>query len=68
MNFAIVLIIGLMAGTFLVLLLGIFQMARGGRGDALEQGERSNKLMVWRVTLQGAALLLAFLVMYAVKK
>lgn len=68
MNFAIVLIIGLMAGTFLVLLLGIFQMARGGRGDALEQGERSNKLMVWRVTLQGAALLLAFLVMYAVKE
>lgn len=68
MNLAIILIIALMAGTFIVLLLGIAQMARGGKGDALEQGERSNKLMVWRVTLQGAALLLAFLVMYAVKK
>ena len=68
MNLAIILIIALMGATFVVLLLGIIQMAKGGKGDAVEQGERSNKLMVWRVTLQGAALLLAFLVMYAMKK
>ncbi|MFO1242676.1 MAG: twin transmembrane helix small protein [Rickettsiales bacterium] len=68
MNLAIILIIALMAATFVVLLLGIVQMAKGGKGNALEQGERSNKLMVWRVTLQGAALLIAFLVMYAMKK
>lgn len=68
MNLAIILIIALMAATFIVLLLGILQMAKGGKGDAVEQGERSNKLMVWRVTLQAAALLLAFLVMYAMKE
>lgn len=68
MNLAILVIIALMAGTFIVLLLGIIQMAKGGKGSALEQGERSNRLMVWRVGLQAAALALAFLVMYAMKK
>lgn len=67
MNLAIVFIIALMAATFIVLLLGIIQMAKGGKGTALEQGERSNKLMVWRIGLQAAALALAFLVIYAVK-
>lgn len=39
------------------LFLGLFFMARGGSGDA----RNSNRMMRWRVTLQGIALVLFLL-------
>jgi hypothetical protein len=48
----------LMLGTLGVLFAGLFGLVRGGGDPA-----RSNRLMRWRVLLQGAALLLFALLM-----
>ena len=45
-------ILGLMLATLVVLLMGVFQMLRGN------DPRRSNRLMMWRVTLQGMVILL----------
>lgn len=47
-----ILLIGLMAATALVLVIGITLMARGGEANR----KYGNKMMVLRVTLQAAAL------------
>ena len=52
MSFLFILLLIAMFGTVGVLLLGVFNMARGG------SPQRSNKLMQLRVWLQGIALLL----------
>lgn len=52
MSFLFVLLIIAMLGTVVVLLLGVFNMAKGGNP------QRSNKLMQLRVWLQGIALLI----------
>ena len=52
----------LMLATLGVLFAGLFGLVRGG-GDP----RRSNKLMQWRVILQGAALLLFALLMTLLK-
>lgn len=60
MSFMVILMGALLLGVLVVLGLGIFNLARGGEGSA----QRSNKLMIWRVWLQGgviAALVLMFL-------
>lgn len=49
-----ILLIGLMLATALVLLFGVFSMARGGEFNK----KYGNKMMVLRVVLQGGALLL----------
>lgn len=46
-------IVALVVGVAVTLVLGIINLVRGA--DA----RRSNRLMVWRVVLQGAALILA---------
>ena len=48
-----------LAGTAVVMLTGIFSMARGGEFNR----KYGNVLMRWRVGLQGCALLLLILVM-----
>ncbi|HEX2942671.1 MAG TPA: twin transmembrane helix small protein [Rhodopila sp.] len=53
----IVLIAILMFATLGVLLAGLFQMVRA------PDGRRSNKLMQWRVLLQGTAILLFVIMM-----
>lgn len=45
-------LIALMAAVVVVLVMGIWQMARG------RDPQKSNRLMVWRVGLQGLAVLL----------
>ncbi len=57
-TFLTILIGLLMLGTVGVLFAGLFGLIRGG-GDPM----RSNRLMRWRVLLQGAALLLFALLM-----
>lgn len=57
-TFLVIIIVILMLGTLGVLFAGLFGLVRGG-GDP----RRSNKLMQWRVILQGAALLLFALLM-----
>ncbi|HLJ06112.1 MAG TPA: twin transmembrane helix small protein [Acetobacteraceae bacterium] len=57
-TFLVILIGILMLATLGVLFAGLFGLVRGG-GDP----HRSNKLMQWRVILQGAALLLFALLM-----
>lgn len=52
MDFLFVLLIIAMLGTLAILLLGVFNMAKGGNP------QRSNKLMQMRVWLQGIALLI----------
>lgn len=52
MSFLFILLIIAMLGTVVVLLLGVFNMAKGGNP------QRSNKLMQLRVWLQGIALLI----------
>lgn len=47
-----IVLIGLMAATAIVLLIGITLMARGGEANR----KYGNKMMVMRVTLQGLAL------------
>ena len=61
-TFLEILIVLLMLGTLGVLFAGLFGLVRGG-GDP----RRSNKLMQWRVILQGAALLLFALLMTLLK-
>lgn len=51
-TFLTILVALAMLGTLGVLFAGLISMARGGNGA------RSNRLMRWRVALQGAALLL----------
>lgn len=59
-NWGAVLLIGLMLATAIALIIGIFLMARGGEPNR----KYSNKMMVARVALQGAALaVLALLLM-----
>lgn len=55
--FLFILLIIAMLGTVAVLLLGVFNMARGG------DPRRSNKLMQMRVWLQGAALVIFIILM-----
>ena len=57
-TFLAILVAILMFATLGVLFAGLFGLVRGG-GDQ----KRSNKLMQWRVILQGAALLLFALLM-----
>jgi hypothetical protein len=57
-TFLAILVAILMFATLGVLFAGLFGLVRGG-GDP----KRSNKLMQWRVILQGAALLLFALLM-----
>jgi hypothetical protein len=57
-TFLTVLIALLMLGTLGVLMAGMIGLVRGGGDPA-----RSNRLMRWRVLLQGAALLLFMLLM-----
>lgn len=55
MSYVFPILIGLaMVATLGVLFMGVFGMARRGGADPL----RSNKLMQWRVILQGVALAL----------
>jgi Hypoxia induced protein conserved region len=61
-TFLTILIALLMLGTLGVLFAGLFGMVRGGGNPA-----RSNRLMRWRVILQGAALLLFALLMTLLK-
>ena len=63
MDIVFVILIGLaMLATLGVLFMGVFGMARRG-GSGGDHGARSNKLMQWRVILQGLALLLFALFM-----
>ena len=63
MDIVFVILIGLaMLATLGVLFMGVAGMARRG-GTGGEGGARSNKLMQWRVILQGVALLLFALFM-----
>lgn len=48
----VIIMLGLMAATAIVLLIGITLMARGGEANR----KYGNKMMVLRVTLQGLAL------------
>jgi hypothetical protein len=57
----IILAAAAMLGTLGVLLAGVFGLARGN------DPERSNVLMRWRVVLQGAALVLFLLLMWAAR-
>ena len=57
-TFLTILVALLMLGTLGVLFAGLFGLVRGGGNPA-----RSNRLMRWRVILQGAALLLFALLM-----
>ncbi|MBL8669984.1 MAG: twin transmembrane helix small protein [Alphaproteobacteria bacterium] len=59
-TFFVVCLVLLLASVLAVLAMGVLGMARGGGS-----GERSNKLMRWRVILQAAALVLFALVMLA---
>ena len=61
-TFLTILVAILMLATLGVLFAGLFGLVRGG-GDP----RRSNKLMQWRVILQGAALLLFALLMTLLK-
>ncbi len=61
-TFLEILIVLLMLGTLGVLFAGLFGLVRGGGNP-----QRSNKLMQWRVILQGAALLLFALLMTLLK-
>jgi len=61
-TFLAILVAILMLATLGVLFAGLFGLVRGG-GDP----RRSNKLMQWRVILQGAALLLFALLMTLLK-
>ena len=55
-----ILLIGLMAATAIALLVGIGLMARGGDANR----KYGNKMMVMRVTLQGAALACVALLLF----
>lgn len=55
-TFLTVLVVLAMLATLGVLAAGLIGLARSGEGSAAR--ERSNKLMRWRVVLQGAALVL----------
>jgi Hypoxia induced protein conserved region len=61
-TFLTILIALLMLGTLGVLFAGLLGLVRGGGNPA-----RSNRLMRWRVILQGAALLLFALLMTLLK-
>lgn len=61
-DFLVILIGILMLGTLGVLIAGMVGLVRGGGDPA-----RSNRLMRWRVILQGAALLLLALLMTLLK-
>ena len=59
-----VLLLGLMAATLIVLVIGIVLMGRGGEVNR----KYSNKLMTLRVVLQGCALAVVALLLYFFKK
>ena len=59
-----VILLGLMAATLVVLMIGIGVMARGGEVNR----KYSNKLMTLRVVLQGCALIVVALLLYFFKK
>ena len=61
-DFLVILIGILMLATLGVLIVGMVGMVRGGGDPA-----RSNRLMRWRVILQGAALLLLAILMTLLK-
>ncbi len=61
-TFLTILVVLAMLGTLGVLFAGMLGLVRGG-GDP----GRSNALMRWRVILQGVALLLFVLLLYAMK-
>ncbi len=48
----VILMGALLVGVLAVLVMGIYNLARGGEGSS----ERSNKLMIWRVWLQGGVI------------
>ena len=57
MNLMVILMGVLLLGVLVVLVMGIFNLARGGEGSEV----RSNRLMVWRVWLQGGVVGVLFL-------
>ena len=57
MNLMVILMGALLLGVLVVLVMGIFNLARGGEGSEV----RSNRLMVWRVWLQGGVVGVLFL-------
>jgi NADH:ubiquinone oxidoreductase subunit 6 (subunit J) len=61
-TFLTILVVLLMLGTLGVLFAGLLGLVRGGGNPV-----RSNRLMRWRVILQGAALLLFALLMTLLK-
>ena len=52
-----VLIMVAMLGVFASLIIGLFRLSK----DGVDSRKKSNKMMWWRVWLQGAAILLMFL-------
>ncbi len=58
------LLLGLMAATLVVLIIGIVLMGRGGEVNR----KYSNKLMTLRVVLQGCAIAVVGLLLYVTKK
>ena len=58
----IVLLVLAMGATLVTLFMGMVGMVRGG-----EDGQRSNALMRWRVTFQGAALVIFALLLLALR-
>jgi uncharacterized membrane protein YozB (DUF420 family) len=58
----VVLIVLAIGATFIVLLMGIFNLMKKGHDPV-----RSNKLMRWRVILQAAAVALIFTVLWLTK-
>jgi uncharacterized membrane protein YozB (DUF420 family) len=58
----VVLIVLAIGATFIVLLMGIFNLMKKGHDPV-----RSNKLMRWRVILQAAAVALIFIVLWLTK-
>lgn len=61
-----ILVIVLMLAVLVVLALGLIHLVRGTADEA--SARRSNRLMSWRVALQGAALLLLGLLMLLTEK
>ncbi len=57
-----IVIVALMMAVLVVLALGLIHLVRAG-GEDEAAARRSNKLMSWRVALQGAAILLLGLMM-----
>ena len=63
MSFLLIVIIGVMLAVLVVLALGLINLVRAGGGEDEAASRRSNRLMTWRVALQGIAVGLLGLLM-----